>query len=246
MFDIFDFLIFYYKRMSSQVVQLKHIGDVTLSQNRRSKNIKVSVKANKSVLVSFPFYVSSNEALAFVAKNEDWIKRQQNKMEERKTKVEPDSEIQTKLHTVKFIKGEEYKVRKKENQIEIIVQNFESQEALAFMDNVVSEVYRTEAKRLLPIRLTELARRHNFEFSKVTIRNNRRNWGSCSSKNNISLNLQMMKLPIELIDYILLHELVHTQIKNHGPKFWEKLNEVSNNRARELAREVKKYSTTTL
>jgi len=56
----------------------------------------------------------------------------------------------------------------------------------------------------------------------------------------------MMKLPDELIDYILLHELVHTEIKNHGAKFWEKLNSITNNRARELAKEVRKFSTYTL
>jgi predicted metal-dependent hydrolase len=232
--------------MASQVVQLKHIGNVTFSQNKRSKNIKLSVKADKSVLVSFPFYISSKEALTFVLKNEDWIRLQQEKMNLRKTKIKPNSVLKTKLHTVSFVVGEDNKIRKKGNEIEIIVSDIESDEALDFIDIHLTAIYRYEAKRLLPVRLSELARKHNFNFNKVSIRNNRRNWGSCSSKNNISLNLQMMKLPVELIDYILLHELVHTEIKNHGTKFWDKLNQVSNNRAKELAREVKKYSTYTL
>jgi predicted metal-dependent hydrolase len=94
--------------------------------------------------------------------------------------------------------------------------------------------------------LHELAEKHQFQYNKVTIRNNKRNWGSCSSKNNISLNLQMMKLPDELIDYILLHELVHTEIKNHGQGFWNKLNSVTNNRAKEQSKQVRKYTTYTL
>lgn len=232
--------------MASQVVQLKHIGNVTFSQNKRSKNIKVSVKADKTVLVSFPFYVSGKEALSFVVKNEAWIRRQQLKMELRKTKIKVDSELRTKLHTIVFLRGAENKVQKEGNSIHITVPEFDSEQSHTFIETHVTEVYRFEAKNLLPTRLAELARRHGFKFNKVTIRNNRRNWGSCSSRNNISLNLQMMKLPIKLIDYILLHELVHTEIKNHSSKFWDKLNEVSNNRARELAREVKKYSTYTL
>lgn len=231
--------------MANQVVQLKHIGNVTFSQNRRSKNIRLSVKADKSVLVSFPFYVSSKEAMTFVLKNEDWIKKQQEKMNLRKTKIQPNSVLKTKLHTVYFIDGEDNKIRNKENEIEIIVSDFESDEAVDFIEKHLTAIYRYEAKRLLPVRLEELARQYGFEFNKVTIRNNRRNWGSCSSKNNISLNLQMMKLPVELIDYILLHELVHTEIKNHSAKFWSRLNQVSNNRARELSRQVKKYSTYT-
>lgn len=232
--------------MASQVVQLKHIGIVTFSQNRRSKNIKVSVKADKSVLVSFPFYISGKEALAFVNKNEKWIREQQGKMNLRLTKIQPNSELKTKLHTIRFIQGTETKVKINGSEIQIMIFDFNSDEGHNFIDNYLTGVYRYEAKRLLPVRLEELARRYGFEFNKVTIRNNRRNWGSCSSNNNISLNLQMMKLPVELIDYILLHELVHTEIKNHGPKFWERLDEVSDNKARELSKQVTKYSTNTL
>ena len=52
-----------------------------------------------------------------------------------------------------------------------------------------------------------------------------------------------MKLTIFFIDYILLHELVHTEIKNHGPKFWRRLNEITENKARVLAKQVKQFST---
>lgn len=232
--------------MANQVVQLKSIGKVTFSQNKRSKNIKVSVKADKSVLVSFPFYVSGKEALSFVLKNEEWVRKQQSKMEQRKTKIEPGSSIETKLHTITFITGKEYNTSIQDKNIEICAPEFTSDKVLDMIDKLLTEVYRMEAKQLLPVRLAQLADKHGFTYNNVSIRNNRRNWGSCSSKNNISLNLQMMKLPVELIDHILLHELVHTEIKNHSPKFWKRLDEVSGGNARELAREVKKYSTYTL
>ena len=121
-----------------------------------------------------------------------------------------------------------------------------SESSRTYLENVIVGVYRYEAKKLLPPKLTELAVKHDFQFSKITIRNNKRNWGSCSSRNNISLNLQMMKLPDELIEYILLHELVHTKIKNHGPGFWQKLDELTDFKARELSKQVRKYSTYTL
>jgi len=83
--------------------------------------------------------------------------------------------------------------------------------------------YRGEARNYLPDRLEELARRHQFIYRQVFIKNLKSRWGSCSAKNNINLNLQLMCLPDSLIDYIMLHELTHTKIKNHSAGFWRAL-----------------------
>lgn len=232
--------------MPNQVVQLEHIGIVTFSRNRRSKNIKLSVKPDKSVLVSFPYYASKKEVLRFLHKNQGWIRQQQDKMERRKSKIDASTQFKSKIYSVGFAKAPENRVSRSGRSLTIYVPDFESDDARLYIEKCIAEVYRFEAKQLLPARLQELAKAHGFSYNKVTIRNNRRNWGSCSAKNNISLNLQMMKLPDVLIDYILLHELVHTEIKNHSPGFWKRLDEVSGNRAKELARQVRKYSTETL
>jgi predicted metal-dependent hydrolase len=232
--------------MAGKVVQFDKIGVVTFLRNRRSKSVKISVKPDKSVLVSFPYYCTSREVAAFVDKNEQWILQQQKKMELRKNKITIESKINTKQHIVTFFQGRELDVLTIKNEIKITVPDFDSEDSRRFIEDILTQIYRFEAKKILPQKLAELAMEFGFQYQKVTIRNNKRNWGSCSSKNNISLNLQMMKLPNELIDYILLHELVHTEIKNHGEKFWEKLNNITNNRARELAKEVGRYSTYTL
>ena len=90
-------------------------------------------------------------------------------------------------------------------------------------------------------RLQELAREHEFSYNKLTIRNQKTRWGSCSAKNNISLNIKLSLLPEELMDLVIVHELIHTIIKNHGPKFWQKLEEIYP-KARKLDREVNNYS----
>ncbi len=232
--------------MPRQVVQFDEIGLVTFSKNHRSKNIKLSVKPDKSVLVSYPYYASKKEVLLFIAKNEGWIKQQQSKMDGRKTKITVDTVIQTKIYRVSFVLSEKNRVNKVKNELGIGVPDFESEASLAYIEKCLSEIYRFEAKHLLPKRLKELAEKFGFAYNRVTIRNNRRNWGSCSSQNNISLNLQMMKLPDKLIDYILLHELVHTEVKDHSARFWQRLDEITENQARFLAKEVQKYSTYTL
>lgn len=233
--------------MPEHVVQFKAIGAVTFSRNRRSKNIKLSVKPDKTVRVSYPYHVSQKEVQHFVAKNEAWIRQQQAKMDARRTKIDKDTVIQSKIYTIRFGVAAQNRVHKaNNNELCIEVPDFDSEAAQAFIERCITEVYRYEARLLLPARLKELAAQNGFSYQRVSIRNNRRNWGSCSSQNNISLNLQMMKLPDYLIDYILLHELVHTQIKNHGAGFWKKLDEVCGNRAKSLAAEVRKYSTYTL
>jgi len=87
-----------------------------------------------------------------------------------------------------------------------------------------TEINRAEARKKLVNRLNELSEQHGFSYSKVFMRNQKTRWGSCSSKNNISLNMKLAKLPDEMIDYVLLHELVHTRIKNHSHEFWAELN----------------------
>jgi hypothetical protein len=231
--------------MTAKVVQFKQIGPVTFVKNRRSKNIKISVKPDRSVRVSFPFYISASEASQFVIKNITWITGQQQKFDNKKRviKVGP---FQTKLHTVQITEATKNNTKINGDFIEIRLADLNSENSRNYLENVVVGIYRFEAKKLLPPKLAELALKYGFQFNKITIRNNKRNWGSCSSKNNISLNLQMMKLPDELIDYILLHELVHTKIKNHGPGFWQKLDDLTDFKARELSKKVRKYSTYTL
>ena len=82
---------------------------------------------------------------------------------------------------------------------------------------------RQAARRRLVDRLNYLAVKYGFQYNRVFIRNQKTRWGSCSGKNNINLNVNLVRLPDELMDYTILHELVHTRIKNHGKRFWAQL-----------------------
>lgn len=81
------------------------------------------------------------------------------------------------------------------------------------------ESLRKQAKAELPVRLKELASRYGFIYNRVAIKHNATNWGSCSSKGNINLNLNIVRLPSVLQDYILLHELCHLRHQDHGHAF---------------------------
>ena len=94
--------------------------------------------------------------------------------------------------------------------------NVVSQKALR---DVLVEVLREEAKILLPQKLSYFSDQYGFHFHKVTIKQNSSNWGSCSRAGNINLNLNLIRLPEPLCDYVLLHELCHLKEPNHGPRF---------------------------
>ena len=81
------------------------------------------------------------------------------------------------------------------------------------------EALRLQAKEELPPRLLVLAERYGFKYNKVTIKRNATNWGSCSAKGNINLNLSIVRLPVILQDYVLLHELCHLRHHDHGHGF---------------------------
>ena len=81
------------------------------------------------------------------------------------------------------------------------------------------DALRKRAKAELPPRLAELATRYGFVYNRVAVKHNATNWGSCSSRSNINLNLNIVRLPKALQDYVLLHELCHLRHQDHGHAF---------------------------
>ncbi|MEM7564727.1 MAG: M48 family metallopeptidase [Pseudomonadota bacterium] len=79
---------------------------------------------------------------------------------------------------------------------------------------------RQRAQMLFPGIISDLSSRTGLEFRRLSIRSQKTRWGSCSSSGNISLNDQLLFMPPDCVEYLIIHELCHTRHMNHGNAFW--------------------------
>jgi predicted metal-dependent hydrolase len=98
-----------------------------------------------------------------------------------------------------------------------------------------------KAREHLVERLDELCKRNGFKYNRVFVKNQKTRWGSCSDKNNVNLNVNLVRLPNELIDYVIFHELVHTRVKDHSHRFWEELGKFVEN-PKSLDKKLREYT----
>lgn len=106
--------------------------------------------------------------------------------------------------------------------------------------NVSEVIDKNQARMKIISRLKALSAKHRLPYNRLFIRNQKTRWGSCSAKNNISMNIRIFLLPDKYLDYVILHELVHTQIKNHNPKFWQALDRLVGD-AKKMDRRLNDY-----
>jgi predicted metal-dependent hydrolase len=131
-----------------------------------------------------------------------------------------------------FVVHKGHWIRKQKEKLQILREIFEQK---MHLQPIMSE---SRARKFLRQRAAVLAQLYGFSIQRVFVRNQRTRWGSCSGANNINLNIKLAILPEMLRDYVILHELVHTRIKNHGPDFWHELDRYVGN-AKALRKRLK-------
>ncbi len=80
--------------------------------------------------------------------------------------------------------------------------------------------HREQARRLIQQKTNQLNANYNFQYQRISVRNQKTRWGSCSAKGNLNFNYRILFLPDRLVDYIIVHELCHLQEMNHSQRFW--------------------------
>ena len=222
---------------------------ITFYRSKKAKNINISIRPFKGVRVAVPRLASFRQAKQFVVLRKHWIEKhaaQMKQFEDRQTVFNWDTQFNTKYRTLNLIKSKIDVISYNYTENQIVVKIPESESILNsdvqdFIVNAIEKTYRLEAKAYLPNRVEKLAKTYGLVYNKVKINNAKTRWGSCSSENNINLSLQLMRLPDYLIDYVILHELAHTKVKNHSTQFWYFLDALTENKAKKLDKELKSY-----
>lgn len=121
--------------------------------------------------------------------------------------------------------------------------DFKREDVQKLVRSAILRAMKKAAETYLPPLLSMWAERFGLTYRKVRITGARSRWGSCSAARTISLSCYLMLLPAKLMDYVILHELAHTKEMNHGPRFWELLDGMTEGKALLLRKELRAYRT---
>jgi len=228
-----------------KVIEVKEIGPVIFMRKSSCKNLRITIKHDNVIKVTLPALISMGTAMQFVLQKKEWIKKQQLKISKliKAPVIFEDAVVfETNFHRLNLLKHEKSTIRLviDKNFINVYYPYYadvKDPRIQSAIKNAILRTWKMEAEQILPALVKTLADKHDFKYGKVTVRNNKTRWGSCSGVNNINLNLHLVRLPKHLCEYVILHELTHTVHRNHREPFWRLLDKVSGN-ARGLDKEL--------
>ena len=226
-----------------QIISDKDFGKIHFVVRRSARNITMRVKED-GLHVTTPPYRSITALLEAIA---PFRERLRNVCSEVKPKpfdlnfsIEAEC-LRLKLETSPL---KNFTVSMRDETVVIACPahaDFTTDRVQTLVKNAVMRAMRKKAEEYLPPLVQYWSSLFDLPYNKVTISKARSRWGSCSSKRDISLSFYLMLLPAHLMDYVILHELAHTREMNHGPKFWELLNQLTDGKALALRKELRMH-----
>jgi len=209
------------------IIHDEEFGKITIRRSARATQVRLRVAPDGTLRASLPLY-----APTFLVKR--LLKSSRPALRDLLSQSQPTTEY---VDGMRIGKSHSLVVQHDKAALavtrkgQMILVNLPGQKQLSDPDvvrsirDVVIAALRVEAKSYLPKRLSFIASKYGFAYQKVRFSHASGRWGSCSSEGTISLNIALMKLPFELIDYVIIHELAHTRHMNHSKEFWELVSE---------------------
>lgn len=226
-----------------QIISDKDFGKIHFVVRRSTRNITMRVKED-GLHVTTPPYRSITALLEAIA---PFRERLRNVCSEVKPKpFDLNFSIEAECFRLKLETSplKNFTVSMRDETVVIACPahaDFTTDRVQTLVKNAVMRAMRKKAEEYLPPLVQYWSSLFDLPYNKVTISKARSRWGSCSSKRDISLSFYLMLLPAHLMDYVILHELAHTREMNHGPKFWELLNQLTDGKALALRKELRMH-----
>jgi predicted metal-dependent hydrolase len=186
----------------------------------RRKTIALIIQRDGALIIRAPLRTPEKTIRELVEQKTGWITKKQAEMAQNQrtpARQFADGEkflLMGKTYPLKIIKNQRNALAFELGSIKL------AEKAIPRAKETLTIWYKKMAATLLPARIETLAAKHNLTPKKTRITSARTRWGSCSSTGTISLTWRLVMAPPETIDYVIIHELVHLNIKNHSKTFW--------------------------
>jgi hypothetical protein len=198
---------------------------IAFVRNPRARRYVLRLRPDGLARVTIPRGGSAAEARRFAERNRDWLDRQLQRLA-----TQPKRPAEWLVGTEILFRGEPVKleagVNGESGMIRFGTEVVRVPHAAADLRPVIEKLLRRLAAKELPPRVLEFAALHQSPVRRVTVRNQRSRWGSCSRRGTISLNWRLIQAPSYVRDYLMLHELSHLREMNHSARFWREVERV--------------------
>lgn len=188
------------------------IPNQIIKSKRRS--ISLVIKNNGDFIVRAPIRVNEKDIFSFIAQKREWIIKK--RLEQKANLFSPLTFEQPEQIR---ILGKSYEVQLSERNRVKLFENIIEVPKINPKEKLINFLKKHARKYLLD-RAKLISSLFGFSFSKITISSAKTNWGSCSQNNTLHFTYKLIMCPEDVVDYIVLHELCHTKVKNHSNRFW--------------------------
>ncbi|HEX9759689.1 MAG TPA: SprT family zinc-dependent metalloprotease [Candidatus Acidoferrales bacterium] len=200
----------------------------TLRRSRRRRTISVTIDPDKGMLVHCPQRLPQAEIDAFLQRKSGWIRSKMALIDTLRAKQTP---ISWRDGAALPYQGESYTLRIRPDAtgvsvslhgglIEVACGLAGAQPADRASESLVMAWYRREAERVIQQRVAHFQQRVGVTPNKVSVKDQKRRWGTCTSRGALYFNWRLILAPAHILDYVVVHELCHLLELNHSPHFW--------------------------
>jgi predicted metal-dependent hydrolase len=196
--------------------------DYQIVRSPKRKKLTITVERDRSVLVHAPVTVSDEDVRRMVDAKRQWILKKLRHPQKYRDRLHPPGKEVVNGESAPYL-GRDYCIEMTDTEsgkVEFAHKFLVPRAQRAHRRKVLQEWYIARAKEKIIQRAEQHARELGVGFGSARIVDNRYRWGSCTVNNNVSFNWRLIKAPMFVIDYVIVHELAHLIVPNHTPQFW--------------------------